>query len=258
MKSFVLFLNGDLGLKVLRYVITQDGVEINGIVLNSIDKRSAAYFGQVTSLLNEFGENCPIISYTDAAGSCLEIVDLIHGSDYGISALFGHILPSAWLESTHCEIINLHPSFLPIGRGADPIPWSIIDKQKQGVTLHIINSGLDTGPILSQKEIPTNIGMNAGEIYETAIEVLYKELENVFYSWINGAVELKKQPNSTSLTRKSQDLESIRVLKLDEIATFAEFLRKLQALTFSDSRRPLFVDESGRLWKVEVWITPEI
>jgi methionyl-tRNA formyltransferase len=185
-------------------------------------------------------------------------VDLIHGSNYGISALFGHILPSAWLESTRCEIVNLHPSLLPIGRGADPIPWSIIGKQKQGVTLHIINSGLDTGPILSQKEIPTNIGMNAGEIYETAIEVLYKELENKFYSWINGAVELTEQSNSVSLTRKSQDLESIRVLKPDEIGTFAEFFRKLQALTFSDCRRPLFVDESGRVWKVEVSLTPEI
>ena len=93
----------------------------------------------------------------------------------------------------NCKIVNLHPSLLPNGRGADPIPWSLIKDERQGATIHIIDSGLDTGGILAQKEIETNIAMNSGDIYETACKILYEEFVRIFPIWIKGGAEVEPQ-----------------------------------------------------------------
>lgn len=255
MKKFALLINGNLGLEVLRYIITQNEIEITGIVINSANKRSSTYFNLVKSILLQFNQNIPVISYEDIANNFLKTEEILHNSDYGISALFGHVLPQTVLENIDCEIINLHPSLLPIGRGADPIPWSIIGQQKQGITIHIIDSGLDTGGILSQKEFSTNIGMNSGEIYELATNLLFKELEDIFPSWINKSIKVSKQSEFSGSIHKSEELENMRVINLDEVGTFGEFLRKLQALTFSDGRKPSFIDESDRLWQIDISVT---
>lgn len=256
MKKLVLLINGKLGLKVLQHIINQSEIEITGIIINSTNKRSSSYLHLVSSVLRQSNESIPIISYEDIADNYIKIEEILHNSDYGISALFGHILPQKLLENIECEIINLHPSLLPIGRGADPIPWSIIDQQKQGITIHIIDSGLDTGDILSQKEFDTNIGMNSGEIYELATNLLFKELENILTSWINGSIKVSSQAEVPGSSHKSRELENIRIINSDEVAKFGEFLRKLQALTFSDGRKPSFIDESGRLWRIDISITP--
>lgn len=256
MKKFALLINGRLGLRILRYVICQKEIEIIGIVINSTNKRSSTYLDLVSSILRQYFKDVPVISFEDVADNYIRIERLLKDSDYGVSALFGHLLPKNLLEDIQCEIINLHPSMLPIGRGADPIPWSIIGKQRQGVTIHILDSGLDTGYILSQKEFDTNIGMNAGEIYELATELLFREFESVFTPWINKEVKVSVQCEIPSSSHKSSELENIRIINSNEVATFGEFVRKLQALTFSDGRKPSLMDESGRLWLIDISITP--
>lgn len=256
MKKLVLLINGRLGLRILRFIVSNSEIDITGIVINSTSKRSSTYLDLVTSVLQQFNKDVPVISFEDIEDNYIKIERILKDSDYGISALFGHLLPKKLLEDIECEIINLHPSLLPIGRGADPIPWSIIGKQQQGVTIHIVDSGLDTGCVLSQKEFDTNIGMNSGEIYERATDLLFKELENIFTSWINKNIKATVQSETPSSSHKSSELENIRIINSNEIATFGEFMRKLQALTFSDGRKPSFIDESGRLWHIDISITP--
>jgi methionyl-tRNA formyltransferase len=48
------------------------------------------------------------------------------------------------------RIVNLHPSFLPWGRGYHPNYWSITENFPHGVTLHFIDEGIDTGDIVAQ------------------------------------------------------------------------------------------------------------
>lgn len=49
--------------------------------------------------------------------------------------------------------INLHISMLPHNRGADPNFWSWMDATPKGVTIHQIDEGMDTGAILTQREV---------------------------------------------------------------------------------------------------------
>ena len=67
---------------------------------------------------------------------------------------YGHIIPSWMIELPQLGCVNLHASLLPRYRGAAPIPWTIIRGERTtGVTTMKIDSGLDTGDILLQREI---------------------------------------------------------------------------------------------------------
>lgn len=50
--------------------------------------------------------------------------------------------------------VNIHPSLLPVGRGAWPMPVNILKGVSSGVTLHKLAEGFDTGDIILSREIP--------------------------------------------------------------------------------------------------------
>ncbi|QER41930.1 methionyl-tRNA formyltransferase [Thermodesulfobacterium sp. TA1] len=75
---------------------------------------------------------------------------------------YGKILPKEVLEVPKFGCWNIHASLLPKYRGASPINWAILEGEKEtGITIMLMDEGLDTGPILLQKKIPINPEDNA-------------------------------------------------------------------------------------------------
>ncbi len=72
-----------------------------------------------------------------------------------ISASFGQKIPTETITSAHFGGLNVHPSFLPRWRGADPLPWAILSGDHQtGVTIVTLSENFDEGVIIAQKKIP--------------------------------------------------------------------------------------------------------
>ena len=92
--------------------------------------------------------------------------------------------------SQHIMQVNLHPALLPIGRGAWPMPVSILKNIPSGVTLHKLAAELDQGDILLQEEIPLAQGENlvslTEKIAEAAPRLLGEFLNNPEECWKNG------------------------------------------------------------------------
>jgi methionyl-tRNA formyltransferase len=66
---------------------------------------------------------------------------------------YGQIIPRSILDIPAKGIINVHGSILPRYRGAAPVQWAIArGETSTGVTTMLMNEGLDTGPILLQRE----------------------------------------------------------------------------------------------------------
>ena len=86
--------------------------------------------------------------------------------------------------------VNLHPAFLPRGRGAWPMPVSILKNIPSGVTLHKLAAELDKGDILLQQEIPLEAGENlvslSGKIAEIAPKLLDRFLDHPEECWKKG------------------------------------------------------------------------
>jgi methionyl-tRNA formyltransferase len=73
--------------------------------------------------------------------------------DVVVIIAYGQIIPQHLIDIPRLGWINLHASLLPKYRGAAPIQWAIVNGEtRTGVTTMRIDAGLDTGPILLQRE----------------------------------------------------------------------------------------------------------
>lgn len=80
-------------------------------------------------------------------------IDGTSGYDFVVSYGYRHILTPDMIKTLGCPIFNLHISYLPFNRGAHPNFWSFYDNTPSGVTIHLIDEGVDTGPIVAQRYV---------------------------------------------------------------------------------------------------------
>ena len=74
-----------------------------------------------------------------------------------VVAAYGLLLPIKVLETPDFSCLNIHPSLLPSFRGPSPVSTAIFEGvEMTGVTIMQLDSGVDTGPVVSQ--ISTKIG----------------------------------------------------------------------------------------------------
>lgn len=101
-----------------------------------------------TELVSEvFGRNVEVWHSSERLGP-----DMPTAFDVVFSYGYRYILPDAVIRKSG-PIINLHISYLPFNRGAHPNYWAFADRTPHGVTIHLIDSGIDTGPILFQRRV---------------------------------------------------------------------------------------------------------
>jgi len=87
-------------------------------------------------------------------------------ADLGILAYVTQIVPPAVFEAPRLGSICFHPSLLPRYRGGSAIPWQIIKGERRtGVSMFWVDPGIDTGPILLQKEAAIGPDDTAASLY---------------------------------------------------------------------------------------------
>lgn len=64
------------------------------------------------------------------------------------------ILKKRIIDVPRVGVLNAHPGLLPAYRGLDTIEWAVHNGDDPGVTVHFVDSGIDTGPIVAQQKIP--------------------------------------------------------------------------------------------------------
>ena len=104
---------------------------------------------------------------------------LLAGADFLISYGFRHLIPASVLAPFGERAINLHISLLPWNRGADPNLWSYLEDTPKGVSIHVLDVGLDTGPLIAQREVcdePDDTLKTSYERLVTEIEALFCEV----------------------------------------------------------------------------------
>lgn len=103
-----------------------------------------------------------------------------------VSYTYRFILDREVLRALKGNVVNLHNSFLPWNRGADPNIWSIVDDTPRGVTLHYMDGGLDKGYIIAQKFVPIDNEKTLADSYydlDRAAKELFKEAFEYYKFW---------------------------------------------------------------------------
>ncbi len=136
--------------------------------------------------------------------------------DFLISYNYRYIIKKEVLDFFNDNnAINLHISYLPWNRGAHPNIWSFIENTPKGVSIHLIDEGIDTGDILVQKEVFID---EERHTLKSSYLLLNQEIQSLFKeNWErikNGQIIPKPQKGKGSIHYK-KDLEQFQEILKD-------------------------------------------
>lgn len=154
----ILIGQGPFGEKVLKELI-QRGENLVGVFCPP-DKR-----GEV---MREVAKKSSITLFCPDHMKDPEVYDIYRGlkPDLAILAFVTDILPERLLDIPSIGTICYHPSLLPKHRGASGINWAVIQGETYtGLTILWAHKGIDTGPILLQKEVEIDPDETTGSLY---------------------------------------------------------------------------------------------
>jgi methionyl-tRNA formyltransferase len=126
-----------------------------------------------------------------------EVVEQLAGfhPDAIVVAAFGQVLPQSVLDIPAHGCINIHPSLLPRFRGASPVAAAILGGDEfTGVSIMLMDKGLDTGPVLARAQIPIAPQDTTGSLTARLSLIAAHLLQDVLVSWFRG--EVTPQPQS--------------------------------------------------------------
>jgi methionyl-tRNA formyltransferase len=87
--------------------------------------------------------------------------------DAAIVVAYGLILPAALLRAPCLGCLNVHASLLPRWRGAAPIQRALLAGDREtGITIMLMDEGLDTGPILGQRALAIPADATSGSLHD--------------------------------------------------------------------------------------------
>ena len=114
--------------------------------------------------------------------------------DLIVVAAYGQILPQPVLDLPRYGCLNIHPSLLPRHRGASPVSAAILAGDADtGVSIMLMDSGLDTGPILAQKKAAISPQDTTGSLSGKLSDMAAQMLPDVLDRWMKGEITPRPQ-----------------------------------------------------------------
>ncbi len=114
-----------------------------------------------------------------------------------VVAAYGQILRPEVLAIPPAGIINVHPSLLPKYRGASPIAGALLaGEEETGVTIMLMDEGMDTGPILAQKATEIRSEDTTGSLEDRLANLGAELLVDTLSRWLDGLIDALPQDDS--------------------------------------------------------------
>ena len=124
-----------------------------------------------------------------------------------VVAAYGLFLPPEALVIPPLGCLNIHPSLLPRYRGPSPVVSAILNGDDEtGVTIMKLDEGMDSGPILAQKQVPIEERETGPDLTRRLFDLGASLLAKTLPGWASGSIEASPQDESqatfTTLVKK--------------------------------------------------------
>jgi methionyl-tRNA formyltransferase len=143
-----------------------------------------------------------------------EVIEKIRacGAECAIVVAFGQLLPQSFLDIFPLGTLNVHGSLLPQYRGAAPIQRALLAGENHtGISIMLLDAGMDTGPVLAQKEIAIGPEDAFGEIHNSLAEVGAELLVNTLCNWRTGRLTPGTQDDNLATYAPAIQKEELRI-----------------------------------------------
>ncbi len=170
--------------------------------------------------------------------------------DLVVVVAYGKILPPWLIELPKKGCLNLHASLLPAYRGAAPIQRVLLDGlKKTGVTVMLMDKGMDTGPILAMEEISISDQDSTGTLARKLAERGAKLLSKTVRLWTEGQIKPVLQDNRMASIAP-------KITKEDRLIDWSKpahiIVNKIRALNPKPGAYTLYQGKVFKIWQAEI------
>lgn len=132
--------------------------------------------------------------------------------DLIVVAAFASILSAEVLALPAFGALNIHPSLLPRHRGAAPVANAILcGDESTGVTVMLMDSGMDTGPIVAQEQVGISAADTTGSLTSRLADVGADLLLRALPKWLGGELRPQAQDESRATYSKAITAEDAEI-----------------------------------------------
>jgi methionyl-tRNA formyltransferase len=115
--------------------------------------------------------------------------------DLMVVVAYGLILPQAVLDVPRLGCLNIHGSLLPRWRGAAPIQRAVLaGDERTGISIMVMDAGLDTGPELLRRELAIGARETAGQLHDRLAPLGAEAIVAAAQGWAAGSIHATPQP----------------------------------------------------------------
>lgn len=168
-------------------------------------------------------------------------------ADLGILASYGKIIPNDIIKMFPHGILNIHPSLLPLWRGASPVQATIISGSQAGVSIIKLDNKLDHGPIITQFKdnvLPDDTTETLrNRLFENSADVL----ATLIPAYVSGRIKLKKQDDTkATFTREIKKSDGFIPPKHIKAALQGAIFKGKWKISFMNDYPLISTDEAGQ------------
>lgn len=200
-------------LPALQHIIAQPDFQVEGVVTQP-DRPQGRGLETSVSLVKKAALGAGIPLYQPERIKSDQVFEYFArvSPDVVVIIAYGQIIPARLIEIPRLGWINLHASLLPKYRGAAPINWAIVKGEtRTGVTTMQVEAGLDTGPVLLQRELAIGPDETAPELRARLAEAGAPLMADTLRGIERGEIVATPQDNSQATFARQLKKEDGRI-----------------------------------------------
>jgi Formyl transferase len=206
-----LFLGSELGLWVLGQVCPDD-------------------VNQVVTLDLAIGETSRRLGFRTQLGNANEIE--LEAGHVGLSVHYPKVFKPEMIAK-YQKLYNLHPGYLPWGKGYYPVFWALWEQTPAGATLHEVTAGIDEGPVVSQIRVDHSPHDTGGDLYQRVRAAEERLFLDYWPRLLNEQDVRAQAQNATEGSHKfKKDFFALKQNPPLETMTGLEVIQLIRCLTF--------------------------
>lgn len=239
-----------VGLRTVEHLI-EGGYAVDAVVIDPSDR--GGFNPEIGRVVKRAGRGIRLRSAEELGRP--EFLDALAAASprLGILAWWPRILKGRILSVPSMGWLNFHPSLLPDNRGKNPNFWCLADTTPCGVSLHFIDEGVDTGPVVAHAQVDVGWEDTGETVYLKCRERIVKLFRESVDGVLSGDLVPIDQDLSSGSSHKAADMAAASIIDLDAPTTARRVLNLIRAKMFDPYPTARFRD-GGKTYSVQIVI----
>ena len=196
----------------------------------------------------------PCIVFTNEIELLKHVAHTDVSYDWGFLLWWPQIISSALIKLPHNGFVNTHPSLLPYNRGKHYNFWALVEQAPFGVSLHLVEEGVDCGDIIAQSSISYDWEDTGSSLYAKAIQAIPNLFVETYPMFHSEDIKFKQQDLSKGSFHLAKELEPASYIELDKNYCARDLLNLVRARTFVGHPACSFKEKNGEEFEVRIEI----